>query len=64
MSQKPTDWSQLTAGERRTLRLEAWVRGDGIKFDSSEAKAKYMERANLLRDAWELKKVPIKYLFA
>ena len=58
MSDKPGHWDELTADERRTLRLEAWVRGDGIQFDGPEARAKYVERATLLRDAWELKKTP------
>ena len=57
---KPENWNELTPGEKRTLRLDAWVRGDGIQFDSPEAEAKYRERATLFRDAAELKKTPAR----
>jgi len=60
VSGKPGRWDELTADEKRTLRLEAWVRGDGIQFDSPEARSKYVERTTLLRDAWELKKTPAR----
>jgi len=60
MPGKPENWDELTPEEKRTLRLDAWVRGDGIKFDNSEAEAKYNERATLLRDAVELKKPPAR----
>jgi len=57
---KPDNWNELTAEEKRKLRLDAWVRGDGIEFVSPEAKAKYQERATLFRDAFELKKTPAR----
>jgi hypothetical protein len=34
--------------------LDAWVRGDGIKFESAEAQSKYRERATRFRTALEL----------
>ena len=57
---KPENWNELTPDEKRTLRLDAWVRGDGIQFDSTEAEANYKERATLFRDAVELKKTPAR----
>lgn len=57
---KPENWHELTPEEKRTLRLDAWVRGDGIQFDSPEAEEKYRERATLFRDAVELKKTPAR----
>ena len=62
MAGKPDHWSSLTAEQKRKFRLDAWVRGDGIQFESPEAKAKYQERAKRFRDALELKipdRVPI-----
>jgi uroporphyrinogen-III decarboxylase len=60
MPEKPENWNELTPEEKRRLRLDAWVRGDGIQFDSPEAEAKYKERATLFRDAVELKKPPAR----
>jgi hypothetical protein len=57
---KPENWHELTPEEKRTLRLDAWVRGDGVQFDSHAAEAKYRERATLFRDAVELKKPPAR----
>ncbi len=56
MAEKPDHWNSLTAEEKRKLRLDAWVRGDGVEFDSPEAREKYQERARRFRDALELKK--------
>ena len=58
MSEKPNNWSQLTAKEKRTLRLDAWVRGDGIQFESPEAQENYRKRAQRFRDALEMERVP------
>ena len=62
MTGKPENWNSLTAEQKRTIRLDAWVRGDGITFDSDEAKTKYCERAKRFRDALELRvpdRVPV-----
>ena len=62
MTGKPENWSSLTADQKRTIRLDAWVRGDGITFESEEAKTKYQERAKRFRDALELRipdRVPV-----
>ena len=62
MAGKPDNWNSLTAAQKRQFRLDAWVRGDGVQFDSPEAKASYQERAQRFRDALELKvpdRVPI-----
>ncbi len=52
----------MTAEEKRKFRLDAWVRGDGIQFESLETRTKYQERAQRFRDALELRipdRVPI-----
>jgi hypothetical protein len=54
MTGKPENWKSLSAAEKRKLRLDAWVRGDGIKFESAEAGQKYRERATRFRIALEL----------
>jgi len=62
MVEKPANWNSMTAEEKRKFRLDAWVRGDGILFESPDAKAKYHERAKRFRAALELKmadRVPI-----
>jgi hypothetical protein len=62
MTGKPENWKNLTAEEKRKFRLDAWVSGDGIKFDNEEAKKNYQKRAKLFRDALELKipeRVPV-----
>ena len=62
MTAKPENWNSLTAEQKRSIRLDAWVRGDGITFDSDEAKTKYQERAKRFRDALELRvpdRVPV-----
>jgi hypothetical protein len=62
MAGKPDNWNSLTAEQKRMFRLDAWVRGDSIQFESPEAKTKYQERAQRFRDALELKvpdRVPI-----
>ena len=58
MAGKPENWNSLTAEEKRKLRFDAWVRGDGIEFESRKAQAKYTERATRFRDALELAKTP------
>ena len=60
MGEKPENWNEMTPEEKRTLRLDAWVRGDGIRFESDKAAEKYKERASLFRDAVELKKPPAR----
>ena len=54
MAGKPDNWKSLSAEEKRKYRLDAWVRGDSIKFESAEAQAKYRERATRFRTALEL----------
>jgi len=62
MSDKPENWNSLTPEQKRSLRLDAWVRGDGIEFENEDAKKKYQERAGRFRAALELRvpdRVPI-----
>jgi hypothetical protein len=58
MLEKPENWNSLTPEEKRKLRLDAWVRGDGIRFASPKARADYTARATRFRDALELGKTP------
>jgi hypothetical protein len=58
MEQKPANWNSLSAAEKRKIRLEAWVRADGIQFESPEARKKYQQKATLFKDAVELEKLP------
>jgi hypothetical protein len=58
MQQKPENWNALSAAEKRKIRLEAWVRADGIEFESPDAGAKYRQRATLFKDALSLEKTP------
>jgi hypothetical protein len=48
MRKKPDNWNELTPEEKRTMRLDAWVSAEGIRFDSPEAEAKYKEQVTLL----------------
>jgi len=57
---KPDNWNELTPEEKRKIRLDAWVSGEGIEFDSPEAEEQYKTRAALFRDAVELKKPPAR----
>ena len=58
MQKKPENWNSLSSAEKQKIRLEAWVRAEGIQFESPEAKAEYQKRATLFKDALELKKTP------
>jgi hypothetical protein len=62
MAGKPDHWNSLTAEQKRAVRMDAWIQGDAIQFDTAEARVKYQERARRFRDALELKipdRVPI-----
>lgn len=56
--QKPDGWSDLTPEEKREIRLDAWVNGVGVAFDSAEAEEQYKKRAALFRDAVQLEEPP------
>lgn len=56
------DWKAMTAEERLAQRLDGFVNMPGFEFASPEAKARYQERATIIRDAFELKvpaRVPV-----
>ena len=57
---KPDNWGELTPEQRRELRFDAWVNGQGIKFANAEAEAAYKERAGLLRDALTMDRKPAR----
>jgi uroporphyrinogen-III decarboxylase len=47
--ERPQNWSELTAGEKRQWRFDRWrASADGITFDSAEAKAAYHARMDRL----------------
>jgi uroporphyrinogen-III decarboxylase len=58
MPGKPENWDKLTAEEKKKLRLDAWVWGDGIQFENPAAQENYRKRATRFRDALEMKKLP------
>ena len=61
MQKKPDNWKDLTIDEKRKMRLDAWVNSaEDIRFESPDARQKYIERINLFRDAVEMKKAPAR----
>jgi uroporphyrinogen-III decarboxylase len=54
MFTKPENWNQLSAKEKRKLRLDHWEKSEGLQFISPEAEAKYRERIHRLRMAYDL----------
>jgi len=48
---RSNDWAKLTWQQKRDLRLEKWINGEGIKFDSPEAEKNYKARATRLAKA-------------
>ena len=46
------------ADEKQEKWLETWAAGDRIKFEGEEAKAKYLEKTRIIKDAIQLKKTP------
>lgn len=56
------NWDTLTPDEKYEERMKAWMAGPGLTFASTEAERAYRQRAQMIRDAIELKKperVPI-----
>ena len=51
MFQRPDNWAELTWQQRRDLRLDKWISGEGIKFDSPQAEKDYKARATRLAKA-------------
>lgn len=55
MFTKPANWKQLTPEEKKKLRFDAWQQStEAIPFVSPEAAAGYRERAQRLRQAYDL----------
>ena len=52
---KPDTWNDLGPDEKIQLRLDHWVSGDGVVFESPEAEATFRERIKIFRDAIEMK---------
>jgi hypothetical protein len=48
---RPDDWAKLTWQQKRDLRLDRWINGEGIKFDSPEAEKNYRARTTRLAKA-------------
>jgi len=55
---KPENWADLTPEERRRMRFDNWVEGNGINFSNAEVKSAYQKRAKLLRNALDLDSKP------
>ncbi len=51
MFQRPDNWAELTWQQKRDLRLEQWISGPGIKFESQQTEAGYKARATRLAKA-------------
>ena len=53
-------WIEVKPGanEKQEKLLDAWSKGERIKFESPEAEEKFHERTGIIRDAIELKKTP------
>lgn len=52
------EWEAMTADEKQEANLAKWASGEGIEFASPEAEKAYKERANRLKDAVQLRKLP------
>jgi hypothetical protein len=48
---RPDNWAELTWQQKRDLRLNQWISGEGIKFVSREAEKGYKARATRLAKA-------------
>jgi len=48
---RPDNWAQLSWQQKRDLRLNKWISGEGIKFVSKEAEKNYKARATRLSKA-------------
>jgi hypothetical protein len=48
-------WEHMTADERSAAMFARWISPPGLEFESSEAEARYKERATLIKDAVQLK---------
>ena len=48
------------AQQKRTERFDLWIEAEGIPFGDKAMQAAYRERANLIKDAVQLEKVPTR----
>ena len=51
MFTRPANWAKLTWQQKRDLRFNKWISGEGIKFISKEAEKNYKARATRLAKA-------------
>jgi hypothetical protein len=53
-------WLEVSenADEKQEKRLEEWASGKGVPFQNSEAEEKFRERAQMIKDAVQMKKMP------
>jgi hypothetical protein len=58
MFQKPDNWKSLTPQQKFSVRLDHFIKAEGITFVSPEAETAYKRRATRIKDALELKKAP------
>jgi uroporphyrinogen-III decarboxylase len=57
---KPDNWKALSSDEKLCLRLDHMVSVNGINFVDDNASRAYQERVTIIRDAFELKKIPYR----
>lgn len=57
---KPDNWKALSPDEKLAKRLDHMVSLDGINFRVEDAASSYQERVTIIRDAFELKKIPFR----
>ena len=58
----PENWSEMTPEEKRNWRLDRFVRGEGVKFVSPEARQAYQIRAQRYVDVYNVRepdRVPV-----
>jgi hypothetical protein len=51
MFKRPDNWDKLTWRQKRELRLDQWIKGEGVNFVSKEAEKNYKARATRLAKA-------------
>ena len=51
----PENWTELTLTEKRDARLDSWAMAQ-IEFTTPEAEQGYRKRAQMMKDAVQLKK--------
>lgn len=51
-------WEEMSVYERQEQRLQTWANPQGVTFASSDSEKAFKERANRIKDAIQMKKLP------